>query len=35
MPAKAIKGGGFVYLAGTTPQDPATGKMVRGDAARG
>ena len=29
--SKAVRGGGFVFLAGTTPQDPATGKMVRGD----
>ncbi len=29
--SKAVKAGGFVFVSGTTPQDPTTGKMVRGD----
>jgi hypothetical protein len=32
--SKAIKGGVFVFLAGTARQEPATGEMMRGDAAR-
>ena len=31
----AVRSGGFLFLSGQTPLDPATGKLVEGDIGRG